>query len=399
MTKVTIDRLDHQGRGIGYIENKLVFVENALPGEVVDIDITEVNKKYDLAKVKKYETTSLKRVTPFCPYYESCGGCKLQHISYSDSIEYKKEKIINIFKRNNIEIPKLITIENEAPKNYRNKLSIRIIDGKIGFYEEKSHNLVEIEFCTLANENINNFLKQIYKLNIRNGLMTIRTNYNEELLIIVETKDNISFNYEDFKDLKIVGVIVNDKTIYGNNFFYERMNKCLFKVSYNAFFQVNPFITSKLFDLIENNLEDSNKVLDLYSGVGTLGIVASKKAKEVYSVEIIKNAVLDNIENKKINKRNNIDVFLGSADEVLKKINTSFDSIIVDPPRKGLDKKSLEIILNSNAKQIIYISCDPMTLARDLKELIKKYTIEKYYLLDMFSYTYHVESVVVLEIK
>lgn len=399
MTKVKIDRLDHQGRGIAYLDNKIVFIENALPEEVVDVEIIEENKTYSTAIVKNYEELSKNRIEPFCPYYKKCGGCKLQHLSYENTLKYKQEKIKNIFERNQIDIPEINIIRNNSPKNYRNKLSLRIVDGKFGFYEEKSHNLIEIKNCSIAKESINKFLYQADKLNIKNGLITIRSNYNDELLIIIITEDEISFSKDDFKDLKIIGIVVNNKTIYGTNFFYERMNNCLFKVSYNAFFQVNSFVTSKLFNLIEENLNESNKVLDLYSGVGTLGIVASKKAKEVYSVEIIKNAVLDNMENKKLNRSNNVAVFLGSADAVLKKLNTSFDSIIIDPPRKGLDKTSLNIILNSNAKQIIYISCDPMTLARDLKDLTKKYEIKRYYLLDMFSYTYHVESMCILKLK
>ena len=397
MTKLTINRLDHQGRGIAYLDNKIIFVENALPDEVVEVEITEENKKYMTAIVKNYEEVSKDRITPFCPYYEKCGGCNLQHLSYGNTLKYKYEKIKNIFERNQINIPEINIIKNDSPKSYRNKLSLRIIDGQIGFYEEKSHNLIEIKNCLIAKNSINEFLRQAKKLNIKNGHITIRSNYNDELLIAITTDEKVKFLKEEFKNLKIIGVVVNEQTIYGTNFFYERMNNCLFKVSYDAFFQVNPLITSKLFNIIEENLNESNKVLDLYSGVGTLGIVASKKAKSVYSVEIIKNAVLDNIENKKINKSSNIEVLLGSADAILKKININFDSIIVDPPRKGLDKTSLNIVLNSAAKEIIYISCDPMTLARDLKILQEKYNIRKYYLLDMFSYTYHVESFVVLE--
>lgn len=399
MTKITIERLDHQGRGIGYNNNKIVFVENALPKERVEVEIIEENKKYDCAKVKKLEQASEKRVTPFCPYYAICGGCQLQHLNYEDTFLYKEEKVKNIMKRNHIEIPEIMKVANESPRNYRNKLSVKVVEGKIGFYEEKSHHLIEIESCALAKKSINRLLKQLHKFHIKNGLVTIRANYNDELLIVITTEEKIMFSIEEFENVKIVGIVINKETRYGNNFFYERMNQCLFKVSYDAFFQVNPFITSKLFAIIENHVEKNNNVLDLYSGVGTLGIVASKKAEHVCSVEIIKNAVLDNMENKKLNNRENIDVFLGDASKVLPKLNYAFDTLIIDPPRKGLDKNSTDIILNSNAKQILYISCDPLTLARDLKVLMKNYEIKSYYMLDMFSFTYHVESVCVLKIR
>ena len=214
--------------------------------------------------------------------------------------------------------------------------------------------------------------------------------------MIIDTNDKIKFNIALFSNLKIVGVIVNKKVIYGQNFFYESINGYSFKVSFDAFFQVNQFITSKLFNIIEENIDESNTILDLYSGVGTLGIVASKKAKKVYSIEIVKNAVLDNITNKKLNKKDNIYPILGDAKKVITKIKDKFDTILIDPPRKGLDSLSKNLILNNDVSKIIYISCDLMTLVRDLKELTKKYKIIKYYVLDMFSYTYHVECVCVM---
>ena len=395
--KVVIDRLDHQGRGIGYIDKKITFIENSLPEEIVDIELVEENKHYNIAHVKKYLKKTSKRKEPFCPFYDVCGGCQLQHLSYEDTVNYKYEKINNIFQQNNLEIPKINIIKNEMPTNYRNKLSIKIVDSAFGFYEEKTHNLVQITKCMIAKESINNFLKQAANLKLKNGSLTIRSNYNDELLIIINTKDNIKFNIGEYKNVKIVGVVINNKTIYGNNFFYERIHNCLFKVSYDAFFQVNHFITKKLFEILEENLNNLSKVLDLYSGVGTLGIIASKKAQKIYSVEIIKNAILDNLENKKLNHQENIYPILGDAKKTLSKIKESFDTIIIDPPRKGLDKNSINLILNNSAKRIIYISCDPHTLARDLKSLTQKYKIKKYYMLDMFSYTYHIESMVILE--
>ena len=395
--RVKIQRFDHQGRGIAYVNNIVTFVPNALPNELVDIEILKKNKNYYLGKVIDFANRSSKRVTSICPYYNQCGGCHLQHLNYQDTINFKQDKIINLLLKNKIKVPNIVLIANEITNHYRNKLTLKIVNKRIGFYEEKTHSLVEIKSCFLAKESINNFLKDINKLQIINGEITIRSNYNDELLIIINTNDKIKFNHQNFSNNKIIGVVLNNKTIYGNNFFYERLYNCLFKVSYDAFFQVNYFITKELFKIVEENINEPENILDLYSGVGTLGIIASKKAKKVYSIEIIKNAVLDNLVNKKLNNRENIEVFLGDAKNVLQKINLVFDTIIIDPPRKGLDKCSLDIILNSAAKKIIYISCDPLTLIRDLKILLTKYEITKYYILDMFSYTYHVESVCILK--
>jgi len=246
MTKIKVERMDHQGRGIGYINDKITFIENALPNEVVDVEIIKETKKYNDAIVLDYVEKSNSRVKPFCQYYEKCGGCKLQHLSYENTISYKIDKIKNIFEHNKIVLPEIIPVINDMPKNYRNKLSLKIDNGKVGFYEEKSHDLIEVDYCAIAKNSINDFLSQISELKIKNGLITIRSNYNDELLIVITTEEEVIFDPDMFKGVKIVGVVLNKKTIYGNNFFYERMNNCLFKVSYDAFFQINPSITSKL---------------------------------------------------------------------------------------------------------------------------------------------------------
>ena len=196
-----------------------------------------------------------------------------------------------------------------------------------------------------------------------------------------------------------MGIVFNEKTIYGNNFFYERLNNKLFKVSFDSFFQINLNIASKLFDFILDNIRDGSKVLDLYSGVGTLGIVASSKALKVYSVEIIKNAVLNGIFNASLNKRNNIKYILGDVSNLVNKINEEFDTLIIDPPRRGLDKNTIDFILRKKPSKIIYVSCDANTLMRDLKKLEDSYEINDFKIMDMFSFTYHVECMCILNIK
>lgn len=396
MEDIKIEKLDNFGRGICYFNNKITFIKNALPDEIISYKIIKENKKYNLAEVTEYKKYSEKRTKPFCPYYLKCGGCNLEHLDYKSTLEFKLNKVKQILDKEKIIYDNIEIVSNEVPKNYRNKLSLKVKDYLIGFYEEGTHNIIEVENCSIAYNSINEVLKRIKYLNIKNGNVTIRSNYNDEILLIIDTNDKIKFNIALFSNLKIVGVIVNKKVIYGQNFFYERINGYLFKVSFDAFFQVNQFITSKLFNIIEENIDESNTILDLYSGVGTLGIVASKKAKKVYSIEIVKNAVLDNITNKKLNKKDNIYPILGDAKKVITKIKDKFDTILIDPPRKGLDSLSKNLILNNDVSKIIYISCDLMTLVRDLKELTKKYKIIKYYVLDMFSYTYHVECVCVM---
>ena len=395
MNKIKIERLDDFGRGIGYIDNKIVFVENALPGEEASIEITNEKKNFCEAKVIDIESISSKRIEPLCKYYNTCGGCHLLHLNYQDTLEYKVNKLKNIFKKNKIYDGDINIIENKDNLHYRNKIELKIENGKIGFYQNKSHDLVEINECLTTKECINKVIKDI-KLN--NGDITIRSNYNDEILLIVNTKDK--FEYDNIlKNNKIVGIIINDKLIYGDNHFVQVINNLYFKVSYNSFFQINEYICSKLFDIIDSNIDNNSTVLDLYCGVGTLSLVASKKANTVYGIEIVENAILNATINAKINKKDNLYFMCGDSSKLVDKIKDDIDTLIVDPPRSGLSKKIIDTIKNKKFKKIIYVSCDPQTLARDIKELINDYNIKSITALDMFSYTYHVETVCILERK
>ena len=399
MPKVLIEKLDDYGRGITHINNKVVFVENALPHEEVEIQITSDHKKYDEAKVMKYVKKSKDRIESICPHFNECGGCNLLHLSYEDTLLFKREKIKSLLEKAKIEYKKEIEIiKNDNPFYYRNKISMKIENGKIGFYKDNTHELVEIKKCFLAKEPINEVIKNYKLLNLLNASLTVRCNNNNEILLIIESEEkNYNIELAKLKEkIKLVGIVYNNKTIYGDNFLYERINNQLFKVSYDSFFQINNYVASKLFNLIKNNISENSIVLDLYSGVGTLGISASSSSKEVYSMEIVKNAVLNGITNAKLNKINNMKFLLGDVSKTISKLNIYFDTLIIDPPRKGLDKNSKNFILQKLPQKIIYVSCDPHTLMRDLKELEKEYEIVELKILDMFSYTYHTECCVKL---
>lgn len=395
---ILIESLDSFGRGIAHIDNKVIFIKNALPEEIVDIKIIKSKKNYSEAEVLNYQKRSTHRQNSPCPYFNECGGCQLLFYNYEDTLAFKKNKVQSLFKKNKLEINNISIVENKQNFNYRNKISLKIVDGKIGFYEEKTHKLIAIKECMIANKTINETIKNYKYLNLQDGFLTIRTNKNNEVLLIIESSNpNYDIDIIALKSkIKLIGIVYNNKTIYGNNFYYERLYNFLFKVSYDSFFQVNNYITEELFKLIKDNIAPSSKVLDLYSGVGTLSLIASTKASYVYSIEIIKNAVLNGIFNAKINHQNNIKFFLGDASKLVDKINISFDTLIVDPPRKGLDKNTLNFIKNKLPNKIIYISCDINTLIRDLKLLEDSYTIIEYKILDMFSYTYHLESFCIL---
>lgn len=391
--QVHIDRMDHFGNGIGNINGKIIFVKGALPGETVDVTITKDKKSFMEGNISTIIYKSSKRVEPFCKYFGVCGGCSLCHLNYENTLEYKKERVKNILSK--FDIPKINVIRNENDLYYRNKIELKIVDGKLGFYEKNTHNLIEIKECKVTKKSINKSFEFVKNMKLENANVTIRANYNDEVLIIIDSKEKpVILNPEDYK---IVGIVLNDKCIYGQDNFMEKINNLFFTVSYNSFFQVNNYINLELFNLIKENIVGKT-VLDLYSGVGTLSIVASKVVDEVYSIEVIANAVKNALINAKINKCDNINFILGKVEDKIGFINDKIDTIIVDPARAGLDKKTIEVINNICPQRIIYVSCDTQSLANNLVDLAN-YEIKKFYILDMFSYTYHIECFCILDRK
>ncbi len=396
--EVLIEKLNHQGRGIGHINGKVVFVSDALPGEKVDIEIVEDNLKYSIGRIVKMIEPSKMRTKSKCPYYPECGGCQIRNMSYDDTIEFKKEKLKDILKRYaGIDVEPIV-IKNKMRDFYRNKVEIKVENGVYGFYKANTHEIVEVDRCLNAEEAINTIMRSTNLLNIKNGSVTIKVNYNGEVILVVTSEEDANIDIEGLRaKCKLVGIIYNEKLIFGADHFIEIVNEMFFKETYNSFFQVNRYINSELFKLVLENIEEGAHVIDMCSGVGTLSVVASKKASVVYSLEIVKNAVMDGILNAKMNKRDNIEFMLGDAYSNIGKIkDDKIDTIIIDPPRSGLNNEAIKTILDKKVEKVLYISCDPVTLSRDLKMLSEKYAVQKVYLLDMFSYTYHVESVCVL---
>ena len=391
--KVEIVKLDDFGRGICFVNDKVTFVPNTLPGDIVDIRIVKEHKKYNEAILLDLVKPSSERIDAPCPYFGICGGCTLQTLPYEKGISYKKDKVINYFKKMGLIItPKVIV--NDIHYNYRNKITLKVVNGIVGYYKLNSHSVVEVNECMLAEECINDVISIVCGMGIINGEVIIRSNYKSEILIIINSKDKI--NITNISN-NIKGIILNDEVIYGNDYFYEEINNIKYKVSYKAFFQVNRNVASKMFKLVEDFVNYKDCVLDLYSGVGTLGLSASKNAKSVVGVEINKDAVDNANQNALINNLNNAKFIYSDASNI-KNIDVSFNKLIVDPPRAGLSKEVIEFINKKLPDEIIYISCDYHTQARDLK-LLNDYEIIDSYICDLFSYTYHVESVCILKKK
>lgn len=404
---VKIEKFDHQGRGITKIEDKIVFVENALPNEVVDIIITKNRKNIKEAKVVKYIEKSQDRIDSICPYYNLCGGCDLMHINYQKELKFKENKVKEIIvKFSNLSHNIIKPIVGINQNNYRNKTTFHVKE-KIGFYCKDSNNIVEVKECLICDFKINNILKYLRKISLKNIYeITIRTSKNiDNSMLIFKINNSIDENIiiDNFKNIVDTIIIYQNKkykTIYGNGFIYEKLKDYKFKISPDSFFQVNGKCTEILYDKVLEYLKPNinDKVLDLYCGTGTIGIYISKYVEKVKGIEINKYAVEDANYNKKINNIENISFECLDASFV-DKIKDEFDSIIVDPPRSGLDKKTVNYLINSKAKKIVYVSCDPVTLARDIKLLSKIYDIVEITPVNMFLYTHHIECVALLSLR
>ena len=397
--KVEIEKMDNEGRGITHIDGKVTFVNKTIPEDIVDIEITKNTKNYNEGIIKNIIKESPKRIEPFCPFYYLCGGCDLQNLNYEDTIKYKKETIINLFTRKGIIINPEV-IKNSHPLNYRNKIELKVKNKKIGFYEQRTNRIVEINKCFIASEAINKAIELLPSFNIINGDIILRSNKNNEVLIIINSKDNLNLDIELIKkQIKLVGIVLNDKNYYGENYLFETINHHLYKISYNSFFQINPYIAEEMIKLVEGNISLNCNVLDLYCGVGALSLNAAKKASKVIGVEVIPNAILNAVLNSKINKITNTSFVLNDVSKVIDKIAGDIDTLIIDPPRSGIQKEVINKILEKNPQKIIYISCNPVTLLRDIELIKNNYTIEKFYIMDMFSYTKHIECMCIMNRK
>jgi len=438
--EVIIEKMAHEGQGIGKINGITIFVENAIIGEKCLVEIVKSKKDYAIAKLVKLLEVSPYRVTPACAYRQ-CGGCDLSHMSYGGQLMFKKEKVIDSLKRiGHIDTQVYDTLGMETPYRYRNKtqhpVGIQNNHTVIGFYEKRTHNIVEIKDCLLQNpivDQVINIVKSwMEEYNIpaydeiahdgfvRHVVTRIGHQTGEIMVVIVANGREIPYvdrlidmflrNIPSLKGLvlnvntKKTNVIMGNEniTLYGRPYIYDYIGDIKYRISPLSFFQVNPIQVKVLYDkaLEYAQLTGNETVVDLYCGIGTITLFLAKKAKKVYGIEVVQEAISDAKYNAEMNGIDNVEFIQGEAETIMPEMaerGIKTDVIVVDPPRRGCDEKTLEAIIKTSPDRIVYVSCNPATLARDLRYLEDRgYKTKKVQPIDMFPHSHHVECVTLM---
>lgn len=433
------------GEGIAKINNFVIFIPGAIKGEKVKIIIVKVLNNFAYGKIIEIIEKSKYRVEEDCSTYKRCGGCNLRHINYEETLNIKAENVKNLvdktFGKDSIKVENTIGMGN--PYNYRNKAQYPFGLNKsgepvIGVFAERTHEIIPMQKCQIQNVVAEKIAFAIYKFVkekeipvynertlegiLRHVIIKVGLRTHEVMCILVVNNKKLPYESELVDmlvkqyDVKTIVKNVNDKNtnvilgdtnivLHGDGYIYDVLGDYTFKISAKSFYQVNPTQAELLYNIaIEMaELSKDDVLFDLYCGIGTIGIFTSRYVKKVIGIEIVEQAIEDARENAKINNIENIEFYAGDVEKVfsnlMEKKQIYPDVVIVDPPRKGLDKNTIENMLSVEPKKIIYISCNPATMVRDMNMLSKKYEIGNIQPVDMFPFTSHVECVTVLQIK
>ena len=441
-----VDIIDNgfKEEGIAKIDGLTVFIPNAILGEKVKIKILKITNSHAFGKMMEILEKSQYRQEPDCETYNRCGGCNLRHIDYNKTIEMKKKSVENTLSKalgRNIDVDEVIKMDE--PFYYRNKLQypIGIKDGKpvMGVFAERTHEIIPTQNCKIQNELCQKIANDIYMFILENNMSVydekIQTGSLRHIIIRIGIKTNevmvtlvsntkelekekalVEYIVKKYSNIKTIVKNINEKNtnvilgrentvLYGEGYIFDYIGDKKFKISPMSFYQVNPIQTEKLYNkAIEYaNLTGEETVFDLYCGIGTIGICASDNVKKLYGIETIPEAIEDAKQNAKLNNIENAEFFIGDVEKRLPQFiaerNIFANVIFIDPPRRGCDKEALDTIMQIAPRRIVYVSCNPATLARDLKILESKYEIKKIAICDMFPWTPHIETISILKLK
>ena len=386
---VKIDKLSHDLRGITKIDNKITFIPKTLPEEVVNIRITKQKKKFNEGCLTTIIEESKDRVKYICPYYDICGGCDTGHILYSKSIMYKKDMVVDIFKRYcDMDVDMDIVYDDDNIYNYRNKITLRVNDGKLALVGES---LVNIDYCYLVNDNINKVIGILNGICL-DGIDEVIIRGTDEIMVIIKGNIDNDKLIQILKD-NVSSIFINGVKVFGNDYVMINVGNYRYAVYPDSFFQVNTKMISMLYYKVLEFAGRGDKLLDLYCGAGTIGIYLANNFNSVRGIEQNESAIKGANLNKGINDIKNISFVCEKASDINEIVE---DVVVVDPPRSGLDSTTIKRILDSRIERLIYVSCNPITLARDINILKDKYNLVGMSLFDMFPNTSHAECVCLL---
>lgn len=437
-----IQDLSYEGKGVAKVDDFTLFVDNALPNEMVNAVITRINKNFGFARTLKVLKESPDRVHDIDAIYAQTGIAPLSHLKYDKQLEFKHNQVVTDMEKIGLKnVTVNDTVGMESPFNYRNKaqVPVRQINGKLttGFYRRRSHDLVPMENFLIQDVKIDAEIIKVrdvlrkYKVrgydeqNQKGQIRTImvrRAYFTGEMMVVLVSRTRDISHYKDIAkeimdnpEVKSLYLNVNSKNtnvifgqemtlLAGKKYIDDKILGHTYRISPRSFYQVNPVQTQKLYQMAIDKAELTGKenVVDAYSGIGTIGISLADKAKHVTGIEVIEDAVKDADQNAKLNNIENADFVVGKTEDVLNewaKNNMSVDVLMVDPPRKGLANSLIDSLKNIKPKKIVYISCNPATLARDLSLLSDTYEIGDITPVDMFPMANHIESVVGLDLK
>lgn len=441
---LTIDGLTHEGHGVGKYRGYTLFVKGALPNETVKVKVIKVKKRFGYARLMQMIEASPERTRPPCPIYASCGGCQLQHVTYAEQLRQKEQLVRdNLERMGGLDLKKINihpTLGMQDPWRYRNKAQVPVGEAEgglmTGFYRQGSHEIIAMQECLIQHEQNDQVIQKVREICHRMGMTAFKEQehkgllrhvvvkygfHTDELMIVLITNgEQIPEEQAMIKDLrqafpnlksivqnintKKTNVIFGDKTklLWGEEYIYDQIGDIRFAISARSFYQVNPVQTEVLYEqaLQYADLQGHETVIDAYCGIGTISLFLAQKAHRVLGVEIIPEAISDAKRNAKLNSIENVTFAVGEAEKVIpwwKAQGVMADVIVVDPPRKGCDDTLLQTIIEMKPEKVVYVSCNPATLARDLKILeAGGYATKEVQLVDMFPQTMHVETVVLM---
>ncbi|MDX7985332.1 23S rRNA (uracil(1939)-C(5))-methyltransferase RlmD [Bacillus velezensis] len=444
---VTFEDLTHEGAGVAKVQGFPIFVPNALPEEKAQIKVTRVKKGFAFGRLIELKEESPHRTDAPCPIYKQCGGCQLQHMTYEGQLLFKQKQVKDVLERiGKLDLSKVIvhpTLGMEDPWNYRNKAQVPVGEREgglvAGFYQQRSHDIIDMSACLIQQSKNDEAVQAVKDICTSYGVKA----YNEErhkgwlrhimvrygvvtgemmIVFITRTSDfphkakiieDITTQFPHVKSIvqninsNKTNVIFGNETnvIWGEEYIYDLIGDVKFAISARSFYQVNPEQTKVLYDkaLEYAELQGEENVIDAYCGIGTISLFLAKQAKKVYGVEIVPEAIEDAKRNAELNGITNAEFAVGEAETVIPKWyeeGITADTLVVDPPRKGCDEALLRTIIDMKPKRVVYVSCNPGTLARDLRVLEDGgYQTLEVQPVDMFPHTNHVECVAVLELR